>query len=71
MFNTTWARRVLGQGAMVCIISDGWDRGEPALLAEELAHLQRTSFRLVWLNPLLGLGLPAADEGHGGRAAIC
>jgi uncharacterized protein with von Willebrand factor type A (vWA) domain len=55
VFNTTWARRVLGQGAIVCIISDGWDRGDPALLAREMAYLQRTAFRLVWLNPLLGL----------------
>ena len=54
-FNTVWARRVLGQGAVVCIISDGWDRGEPAVLAAELAHLQRLAFRLIWLNPLLGL----------------
>lgn len=55
IFNTTWARRVLGQGAIVCIISDGWDRGDPPLLAREMAHLQRISFRLVWLNPLLGI----------------
>jgi uncharacterized protein with von Willebrand factor type A (vWA) domain len=54
-FNTTWARRMLGQGAVVCIISDGWDRGDPTLLAAELAHLQRMAFRLIWLNPLLGL----------------
>ena len=54
-FNTQWARRVLGQGAVVCLISDGWDRGDPALLAAEMAHLQRLAFRLFWLNPLLGL----------------
>jgi uncharacterized protein with von Willebrand factor type A (vWA) domain len=54
-FNTKWGRRVLGQGAVVCIISDGWDRGDPDLLAAEIAHLQRTSFRLIWLNPLLGV----------------
>ena len=54
-FNTKWARRVLGHGAVVCIISDGWDRGDPALLAAEMAHLQRVSFRLIWLNPLLGV----------------
>ncbi|MDQ6747740.1 MAG: VWA domain-containing protein [Candidatus Dormibacteraeota bacterium] len=53
-FNTHWARRVLGQGAIVCIISDGWDRGDPALLAAEMAHLQRLAFRLIWLNPLMG-----------------
>jgi uncharacterized protein with von Willebrand factor type A (vWA) domain len=54
-FNTHWARRVLGRGAVVCIISDGWDRGDPSLLAAEIAHLQKMSFRLVWLNPLLGM----------------
>jgi uncharacterized protein with von Willebrand factor type A (vWA) domain len=54
-FNTKWARRVLGQGAIVCIISDGWDRGDPSVLASEMAHLQRISFRLIWLNPLLGV----------------
>jgi uncharacterized protein with von Willebrand factor type A (vWA) domain len=54
-FSTQWARRVLGQGAIVCIISDGWDRGDPDLLTAEIAHLQRMSFRLIWLNPLLGI----------------
>jgi uncharacterized protein with von Willebrand factor type A (vWA) domain len=53
-FNTQWARRVLGQGAIVCIISDGWDRGDPALLASEMGRLQRMAFRLIWLNPLMG-----------------
>ena len=36
------------------LISDGWDRGEPVLLGQEIARLQRSSFRLIWLNPLLG-----------------
>ena len=53
-FNTQWARRVLGQGAIVCIISDGWDQGDPALLAAEMGRLQRMAFRLIWLNPLMG-----------------
>ncbi len=53
-FNFRWARRLLGQGALVLIISDGWDRGEPALLAQEMARLQRSCHRLIWLNPLLG-----------------
>jgi uncharacterized protein with von Willebrand factor type A (vWA) domain len=53
-FNYTWGRRVLGRGAVVLMISDGWDRGEPELLAREMARLQRTCFRLIWLNPLLG-----------------
>jgi hypothetical protein len=53
-FNYEWARRVLGGGAVVLIISDGWDRGEPDLLAKEMDRLQRSCHRLVWLNPLLG-----------------
>jgi uncharacterized protein with von Willebrand factor type A (vWA) domain len=53
-FNYEWARRVLGGGAVVLIISDGWDRGEPELLAKEMDRLQRSCHRLVWLNPLLG-----------------
>lgn len=53
-FNTRWGRRVLGQGAIVLIISDGWDRGDVEVLRKEMARLQRSSFRLIWLNPLLG-----------------
>ncbi|MFL5758487.1 MAG: vWA domain-containing protein [Thermomicrobiales bacterium] len=53
-FNYKWARRVLRSGATVVMISDGWDRGEPALLASEMARLQRSCRRLIWLNPLLG-----------------
>jgi uncharacterized protein with von Willebrand factor type A (vWA) domain len=53
-FNRRWARRVLGHGAIVLIISDGWDRGNPSLLAHEMERLQRESYRLIWLNPLLG-----------------
>jgi uncharacterized protein with von Willebrand factor type A (vWA) domain len=53
-FNFKWSRRVLRSGATVVIISDGWDRGDPALLAREMARLQRSCRRLVWLNPLLG-----------------
>jgi hypothetical protein len=53
-FNYDWGRRVLGRGAVVLIISDGWDRGEPELLGQEMARLQRSSYRLIWLNPLLG-----------------
>jgi len=53
-FNRHWARRVLGHGAVVIIISDGWDRGDPTQLAAELVHLRRSAHRLVWLNPLLG-----------------
>ena len=53
-FNRQWARRVLGHGAVVIIVSDGWDRGDPAKLTAELIHLRRSAHRLIWLNPLLG-----------------
>jgi uncharacterized protein len=53
-FNVHWARRVLARGAIVIIISDGWDRGDIGLLAREMRRLQRSSYRLIWLNPLLG-----------------
>lgn len=53
-FNFQWARRVLGRGAVVLIISDGWDRGDMSLLQREIARLQRAAYRLIWLNPLLG-----------------
>ncbi|MFQ5790444.1 MAG: VWA domain-containing protein, partial [Acidobacteriota bacterium] len=53
-FNLCWGRRVLGQGAVVLLISDGWDRGDPDELGREMARLQRSCHRLIWLNPLLG-----------------
>lgn len=53
-FNFNWGRRVLGRGAIVLLISDGWDRGDMYLLEREIARLQRSCYRLIWLNPLLG-----------------
>ncbi len=53
-FNYTWSRRVLRSGATVVVISDGWDRGDPQLLGSEMARLQRSCRRVIWLNPLLG-----------------
>jgi uncharacterized protein with von Willebrand factor type A (vWA) domain len=44
--------RRLGRGAVVVLLSDGWDRGEPARLEAEMARLARCSHRLIWLNPL-------------------
>ncbi|HSH82607.1 MAG TPA: VWA domain-containing protein, partial [Herpetosiphonaceae bacterium] len=73
-FNFEWGRRVLGHGAVALLISDGWDRGDPELVRQELARLQRTTYRLIWLNPLLGrpgyqpltralqAGLPYVDD---------
>ena len=53
-FNYVWARRVLGHGAVVLIISDGWDRGDRVLLDREIRRLRRQTPRLIWLNPLAG-----------------
>lgn len=53
-FNYLWARRVLGRGPTVLIISDGWDRGDLDLLRREISRLQLSCRRLIWLNPLLG-----------------
>jgi uncharacterized protein len=44
--------RRLGRGSVVVILSDGWDRGDPEQLREEMARLRRSAFKLVWLNPL-------------------
>jgi uncharacterized protein with von Willebrand factor type A (vWA) domain len=51
-FNMHWARRVLRSSAVVVVVSDGWDRGDPELVATETARLQRSCHRLIWLNPL-------------------
>jgi uncharacterized protein with von Willebrand factor type A (vWA) domain len=53
-FHRGWARRVLRGGPVVLLISDGWDRGDPLELRDQVAWLQRSSHRLIWLNPLIG-----------------
>ena len=52
-FNRLWARRVLGQGAVVLLVTDGLDRDGAAGLSEAMARLHRSCRRLIWLNPLL------------------
>jgi uncharacterized protein with von Willebrand factor type A (vWA) domain len=52
-FNLRWSRRVLGQGAVVLLVTDGLDREGALGLADETARLRRSCRRLVWLNPLL------------------
>jgi uncharacterized protein with von Willebrand factor type A (vWA) domain len=42
----------VGRGAVVVVLSDGWDRGEPEELAQEMARLGRCAHRVIWLNPL-------------------
>lgn len=52
-FNRDWSRRVLGQGAVVLLITDGLDREDPASLAREMERLHLSARRLIWINPLL------------------
>ena len=53
-FNQDWARRTLRTSGIVIVVSDGWDRGDPAVVAAETARLRRNCHRLIWLNPLAG-----------------
>jgi len=52
-FNRDWSRRVLGQGSVVLLITDGLDRDDTALLSAEMQRLHLSARRLIWLNPLL------------------
>lgn len=52
-FNRDWSRRVMGQGAVVLLITDGLDRDAPEALAHEMERLHLSARRLIWLNPLL------------------
>jgi len=51
-FNDDWGARGMARGAVIVILSDGWDRGEPERLASEMARLSRVAHRIVWVNPL-------------------
>ena len=53
LFNRDWSRRVLGQGAVVLLITDGLDRDDTGQLAREMERLHLSARRLIWLNPLL------------------
>jgi uncharacterized protein with von Willebrand factor type A (vWA) domain len=53
-FGRQWARRVLREQPVVLLISDGWDCGDPGVLRHQVARLQRSCYRLIWLNPLVG-----------------
>ena len=66
-FNLRWARRTLRTSGIVIVVSDGWDRGDPALVATETARLRRNCHRLVWLNPLAGT--PGYEPLAGGMRA--
>jgi uncharacterized protein with von Willebrand factor type A (vWA) domain len=53
-FHRHWTRRTLRGSSVVLLISDGWDRGDPSMLRDQIARLQRSCHRLIWLNPLIG-----------------
>lgn len=51
-FNDEWGVRGMARNSIVVILSDGWDRGDPALLGEQMLRLHRVAFRTIWVNPL-------------------
>jgi uncharacterized protein with von Willebrand factor type A (vWA) domain len=53
-FNDRHGRRGMARGAVIVIISDGWERGDPALVAREMERLSRLAYRIVWVNPRAG-----------------
>jgi uncharacterized protein len=50
-FNDRHGRRGMARGAVIVILSDGWERGDPSLVARELERLSRLAYRIVWVNP--------------------
>ncbi len=67
--NRQWVRRSVRSGAIVLLASDGWERGDPALLEREMATLRRSCYRLLWLDPLAERD-GFAPETAGLRAAL-
>ena len=53
-FNDVWGRRALSRGAVVVIVSDGWERQDVTLVAQEMQRMQRAAYAVVWVNPLKG-----------------
>ena len=53
-FNDRHGRRGLARGAVIVILSDGWERGDPALVGREMERLRRLAYRIVWVNPRAG-----------------
>jgi uncharacterized protein len=53
-FNEVYGRRAMSRGAIVVIVSDGWEREDPALVGREMARLARAAYAVIWVNPLKG-----------------
>ena len=68
-FNQCWSRRVLGQGAVVVLITDGLERDDPERLEREMERLHRSCRTLIWLNPLLRHG-GYTPQSYGARAMM-
>jgi uncharacterized protein len=66
-FNDRFGRRGMARGAILVILSDGWERGDPALVAREMGRLARLAHRIVWVNPRIIA--PGFYPGAGGMAA--
>ena len=63
-FLDRWGQRGMARGAVVVVFSDGWERGDPALLAEQMARLHRVAHRVVWVNPHRGkVGYEPVQQG--------
>ncbi|WP_253861459.1 vWA domain-containing protein [Mycobacterium asiaticum] len=51
-YNNGWGMRGMSRGAVVVILSDGWERGDPTVMADQMARLSRVAYKVVWVNPL-------------------
>jgi uncharacterized protein with von Willebrand factor type A (vWA) domain len=68
-FNDHHGRRGMARGAVVVILSDGWERGDPAVVASQMERLSRLAYKIVWVNPRVSASAFSADAG-GMRAAL-
>ena len=62
-FNDRHGRRGMARGAVVVILSDGWERGDPMLVGREMQRLARLAHRIVWVNPRVGAGAFSVQAG--------
>lgn len=68
-FNDEWGRRAVSRGAVVVIVSDGWESQDPGLVGREMNRLARSAFAVVWVSPLKG-GVDYEPLGAGISAAL-